>query len=238
MSCWGAGAAGQRGDGESGSAVLATSTPAPELSGSSWRAVSAGLTHTCGIKTDGSLWCWGEGGDGQLGTGSTSQSDVAVRESSNATWLSVDCGDNHTCGIQADGSLWCWGRNDRGQLGNDTRTSSSVPVRENSMKSWKRVSAGSSHTCGIRTDGALWCWGAGAAGQLGDGRAQTDNTIPVQENSASEWTTVVTGASHTCGLKTDRSLWCWGSNGSGQLGTGSVSTSQPEQEQLKALWGP
>src|SRR4051812_32249079 len=88
-----------------------------------WRQVTGGETHTCGIRRDHSLWCWGGNDIGQLGLGDTKDRLVPRRVGTDADWARVEAGFRHTCGIRAGGSLWCWGWNLHGELGlGDTRS--------------------------------------------------------------------------------------------------------------------
>ena len=96
-----------------------------------WVAVSAGLSHTCAIKTDGSLWCWGDNGKGQLGLGEGTSVNHPVPTQvidPAGSWYKVAAGAGHTCGVQTAGSLWCWGDNSKGQLGNGSTVSRSKPI--------------------------------------------------------------------------------------------------------------
>jgi alpha-tubulin suppressor-like RCC1 family protein len=177
--------------------------------------VGAGYFHTCAIKQDGSLWCWGRNNYGQLGDGTYSGKSTPVQIMSSgvfsvALWL------NHTCAVKIDGSLWCWGDNGYGQLGDGTNTSRTTPVQITSGVS--SVALGGYHTCAVKIDGSLWCWGDNGYGQLGDGTNTSKNT-PVQITSGVS--SVALGEYHTCAVKTDGSLWCWGRNNYGQLGDGT-----------------
>jgi alpha-tubulin suppressor-like RCC1 family protein len=92
--------------------------------------VSAGDNHTCGLQANGSLWCWGQNADGQLGTGSNLPSSApATVTALPATWLAVAAGGGHTCAVGGDGTLWCWGRNASGQLGIGSVAPQSLPTR-------------------------------------------------------------------------------------------------------------
>ena len=194
---------------------------------SDWAAVSAGGDHTCAVKTDHTLWCWGNNDSGELGDGgTTTDSAVPVQEHTHASdWAAVSAGGDHTCAVKTDHTLWCWGNNDSGELGDGTTTSSAMPVQEHSHASdWAGVSAavnaGEDYTCAVKTDHTLWCWGYNARGELGDGTT-TDSAVPVREHShASDWAAVSARGDHTCTVKTDHTLWCWGDNGTGELGIG------------------
>ncbi len=71
--------------------------------------VSAGFSHSCGVRSDGSLWCWGANGYGQLGNGTTGGQSIPTRVGDAASWVGVSAGFSHSCGVRSDGSLWCWG---------------------------------------------------------------------------------------------------------------------------------
>jgi len=138
--------------------------------------VAAGGSHTCAIKTDGSLWCWGNNLFGQLGDRTNTDRNTPTQiMPSGAT--SVALGGSHTCAIKTNGSLWCWGANGYGQLGDGTNTAKNSPVQIMSS-GVSSVSLGYNHTCAIKQDGSLWCWGDNYYSQLGDG-TNTDKNTPV-----------------------------------------------------------
>jgi alpha-tubulin suppressor-like RCC1 family protein len=182
--------------------------------------VAAGYAHTCAIKQDGSLWCWGDNRYGQVGNGNFIGSITIPVQIMSSGVVSVAAGGWHTCAIKQDGSLWCWGWNSDGRLGDGTNTSRSTPVQIMSS-GVSSVALGGQHTCAIKIGGSLWCWGGNFYGQLGDGTKANKN-IPVQI-IPSGVVAVALGALHTCAIKTDGSLWCWGHNGFGQLGDGTVT---------------
>ena len=132
-----------------------------------WTAVAAGELHTCGIRVDQTLWCWGRNDLGELGLGTDElELDVPAQVGAD-TWASVSAAGEHTCGVKTDGTGWCWGENATGQLGDgqdpDLRSPGMV------MGAWKVISTGLHHTCGIHADGGLACWGNDEQGELGDG---------------------------------------------------------------------
>lgn len=193
----------------------------------SFTAISTAATHSCSLRSDGALYCWGANDHGQLGLGfSVTELHVPVRVGA-ASWRAIATAESTSCGIQADGSLWCWGEDNCGLVGDggeDTRCESSHPVatpfRTGGAAEWRSVALSQSHACAVRTDGSLWCWGQNSNGELGTG----DNgahAVPTQVGTDGGWDSVSVGQSHTCGLRGGE-LWCWGSNGSGQLGDGGA----------------
>lgn len=199
-----------------------------------WAQVALGGDHACAIKTDGSLWCWGDNWYDQLGSTVNTGTDVAnpvpLRVGTDASWTSVDVGYSSSCGIRADHSLWCWGGNFDGQLGDPANTDFKTPTpgRVGGGATWRAVSVGFRHACAIRTDGTLWCWGADGSGQLGNGTTATSVSTPTQVGTAASWASVGTGDFHTCASRTDGTVWCWGANNMGQLGnTTDIGTATP-----------
>ncbi len=186
-----------------------------------WVDVSGGLYHSLGVKTDGSLWAWGNNGQGQLGTGNYIDINIPVQIGTDLNWKKVSGGESFSAGIRADGTLWSWGQNSNGELGNGTYTDSNIPVQVGTASDWKEISAGDYHCLAIKTDGSLWAWGYNDQGQLGDG-TNMNKFVPVQIGSATNWSKVSGGQLHSLGIKTDGTLWSWGYNEFGQLGDGTL----------------
>ncbi|MCL2083368.1 MAG: InlB B-repeat-containing protein, partial [Oscillospiraceae bacterium] len=185
-------------------------------------AVAAGWDHTVTLKTDGSLWAWGNNASGQLGDGTTAQGAAPVQIGTASDWETMSTGNNYTVAIKADGSLWSWGNNTNGQLGDGTTTSRTAPVRIGAANDWAVVSAGNNHTMALKTDGSLWAWGNNTNGQLGDGTT-TQRTVPVQIGTTNNWASISSGGSYTVAVSSMGSLWAWGNNANGQLGDGTTT---------------
>lgn len=231
LSCWGNNGSGQLGAGNTGSDNLQVEVP-----DGPWQSVSAGIYQTCAIKTDGTLWCWGDNGNGQLGTGNRLAA-FAPTQVSGSGYVQVSSRFLHTCAVKEDGTMWCWGINNNLQLAQESPATLYQPEQV-AVSGWRQVAVGFSHTCGIKQDSSLWCWGANMTGQIGAA------TLPVEDDSRTStplqipgtWTTVSAGATHTCGIMVDGTLWCWGDNSAGQLGLASkISQSSPTSVTVPGL---
>lgn len=192
---------------------------------SQWIAVSAGATHTCAIKADTTLWCWGSNYAGQLGTGDNTDRSTPAAVQAGAGWSAISAGNGFTCGIRI-GYRYCWGLNDNGQLGvgfkdsdgDGVNDSYNVPKhRGGEADNWATVSTGQSHACGVRNSGTGQCWGQNLYGALGLGDTVDRNT-PRTVSGEYVWTSISAGAYHSCGLDSSRHRFCWGVNDSGELG--------------------
>ena len=124
------------------------------------------------------------------------------------TFDAVTVGQTHACGLLAT-SLYCWGDNLAGQLGVGDTSFRTSPTQVDG--SWSSVSAGNLMTCAIRDDDSLWCWGDSERGELGVGEDATTRDTPAQVLEQGPWRQVVAGQYHACGIKSEDSLWCWGS---------------------------
>ena len=175
---WGRNANGQLGD----NTTTDRSSPVQTVSaGTNWKFVAGSGYHITAIKTDGTLWTWGNNNNGQLGDNTiTHRSSPVQTVSAGTNWKMVSSGFYHTAAIKTDGTLWTWGCNIFGELGDNTRISRSSPVQTVSAgTNWKQVAGTSVHTAAIKTDGTLWTWGRNANGQLGD-NTTIDRSSPVQ----------------------------------------------------------
>lgn len=226
--CWGDDSAGQLGDG--GSSLQ--DTPVHVTGGApQWSSVSAGTSHTCGVGTDHSLWCWGDNTEGQLGIGSTKSSNVPTQVAG-MTWAAVSVGGVHTCATRIDQSLWCWGDNVHGELGIGSMQNQTSPVLVD-KKSWSQVSSGVTHTCalsiGHKTARLVWCWG--------DSGVSTSITPMKVDKRVKSWVSVSAGDDETCGTRSNQQIYCWGTNSYGQLGQGDTKTHQkPTQVTFRLGW--
>ena len=173
IACWGAGTAGQLGNGASADSATPVAVALPKSVGGVGQ-IAAGWESTCVVASDAAapgtqrVWCWGGNGSGQLGDGTATASAVPVKAAIPATQeaAQVSVGADHACAVMQDHSAWCWGANASGQLGDGTTTASSTPVQVKGLKA-VLIAAGAGHTCASTTAGRLVCWGTNAQGQLG-----------------------------------------------------------------------
>jgi len=237
LHCWGRNDSGEFGNGTERSS-FETATPGRVAGTTRWLSVSGGNGHSCGVRADHTLWCWGNNYAGVLGVGGNVPLAMApVRVGAATNWAQVFAGFEHTCGVRTSGALYCWGDNTAGQLGNGTTTDRSTPTRVGTATGWLRVTGGYDHTCAVRTTGTLYCWGSNADGQLGVGT--TDNkphSTPVRVGTATGWSAVAAGYSYNCAVRTTGTLYCWGSNFAGQLGNGTT-TARPAPTRVGTATG-
>ena len=218
---WGSNNRGQLG------ANLATnvsrSSPATTAgAGANWRQVAACTYATFAIKTDGTLWAWGNNNGGQLGDNTIVNKSSPVTTAGGGTnWKQVACAYNHTTAIKTDGTLWTWGGNAFGQLGDNTTTPRSSPATTaGAGTDWKQVACGSFYTAAVKTDGTLWTWGGNSSGQLGANLTTTvSRSSPgTTAGGGTNWKQVACGYRTASAVKADGTLWTWGRNDLGQLG--------------------
>ena len=218
---WGSNSYGQLGD----NTTTNRSTPVTTFAGgTNWKQVFCRGRHTAAIKTDGSLWTWGNGGEGRLGNFSTTNRSTPVTTFAGGNnWKQVTCGFNQTAAIKTDGTLWIWGSADSGRLGHNNNTDRSTPVTTFAGgTNWKQVASGAQHSAAVKTDGTLWVWGRGNEGQTGTNGSDTN--VPVTTFAGgNNWKQVACGFDHQIAIKTDGSLWGWGRNNRAEIGTNDVT---------------
>lgn len=219
--CWGNNTVGEVGDGTTNQ----RDTPVGVVGlGSGVSAVEAGLAHTCGLSTDGSVRCWGSNDGGQLGDGTTKNRWTPVDVDGLSSGVeAIAVGSNHSCALTTSGGVKCWGHNESGQLGDGSTTNRHLPVDVIGLGSGvAAISAGAQHTCALTTSGAVECWGANFTGQLGD-NTTTDSSTPVDVIGLSSGVAAISaGGGHTCAVTTAGGAKCWGANAAGQLGDGTT----------------
>jgi alpha-tubulin suppressor-like RCC1 family protein len=178
-------------------------------------AITAGDHHTCAIKNNGNVYCWGLNNTGQVGTGGTTCSGVACVNRPRLVMVArkVDAGADHTCALDLNGAAYCWGNSNYGQLGNGNYGYQPQPIPVGGGLVFSSISAGQFSTCGT-TAGGMFCWGAIMNGLYGQ-------PLPSLVFSFNGYQSVDVGYNHACALYVVgswREADCWGVNRSGQVG--------------------
>ncbi|MCZ7683004.1 MAG: hypothetical protein M5U28_31030 [Sandaracinaceae bacterium] len=215
-----------------------------------WTAIAAGDYHSLAIAGDGSLWAWGDNEWGQLGVATTEtcvspRSDdferpcttTPLRVGGATDWTAIAAGEGHSVALRADGSLWSWGRSTSGEVG-VAGVDVPTPTRIGADSTWTAIAAGESHSMALRADGTAWVWGNGGYGQIGDGSlGSRTSPTEVPTGSSATWTAVAAGGNACMGLRSDGTIWAWGRNLAGQLGTGDTGDLLvPTQIGADAAW--
>lgn len=219
---WGLNYYGQLGDGTDTNRL----TPTLISSDSNWVSISTGLSQCHAIKSDGTLWAWGRNGSGNLGDSSYYNRYTPIQIGTENTWVNLIAGNESTFGLKSNGSLWGWGWNRNGCIGYGvvSETNQLIPARIGTDNKWINISFSPSsfHSLGIKANGTFWSWGQNYFGQLGKGDT-SDRYSPSQIGNNRNWANIVTGGSHSIGLKSNRKQFCaTGYNSYGQLGDGTT----------------
>jgi len=227
VACWGSGSNGKLGNGGTSDSLTPTLTSSLGP-GRTAVAISAGSGHTCAILDNGSVSCWGSGGNGALGNGGTSNSLTPTLTSSlgiGRTAVAISAGGAYTCALLDNGSVSCWGSGSNGKLGNGGTSNSLTPTLTSSFGSGRTavaIEVGTVHACAILDNASVSCWGKGTQGQLGNASTSDSLTPTLTSSLGSGRTAVALSADekHTCAILDNGSVSCWGYAGSGALGNG------------------
>lgn len=207
-----------------------------------WKMVSAGMFGNIAIKNDGTLWGWGANYSGEIGTGDTTNVPVPTQIGTDTNWIYVSLRAEYTAAIKADGTLWTWGNNNYLQLGHSLAQNFYAPTQMGTDTDWKMASVSLYATFGIKTNGTLWAWGTNGSGIFGNGAPPSvgeegySSFNPVQIGSDTDWDFVSPGASHVAAIKSNGTLWTWGSNEKGILGNGLTTDSYFPAQVGTATW--
>jgi alpha-tubulin suppressor-like RCC1 family protein len=211
--CWGWNPYGQLGNGTINNVNTAPVT-VTGLTGVT--AIAAGFGHTCALRNDGTVACWGWNGSGQLGDGTTTDKITPVVVPGLSGVTAIATGASHSCALLATGGERCWGRNVYGQLGDGTSINRSSPVTVPGVSGVTAITAGWEHSCSVLATGVAMCWGNSASGSLPAAVPGLTGVVGIAAGH------------HTCARLGNGTVDCWGNNGSGELGDGTtVSRTTP-----------
>lgn len=198
-----------------------------------WVNIAVGGSATLALKSDGTIWAWGENNYGQLGDGSMAREQASpVRSVPGHDWKQVATSGIHSVALKRDGTLWSWGNNWAGQLGDGTANNSRVAVRVGSSTNWTKIWANLIQNVGQQADGSLWFWGWDYS------RTQQGSSIPVPTRVSPDtnWVDAGLGECMVFGVKSDGTLWAWGRKAHLYTGTDTKAESSPAQVGADGDW--
>ncbi len=258
VACWGANDYGQLGNGTTSTGATRLPQTVQGLTGAV--SVCAGLTHSCAVRGDGTVWCWGRNIDfncnppnrtyySRLGNNpppsdTTTWSTTPVQAVGITTAVQVACSHDATCARLLDGTIQCWGFDYWGQLGDGglapgtgctgiTGTlAPGAPV--SGINTAVRVAMMHNHVCALLDNGSVRCWGTNTYGQLGSGGTDPTN-VPLVVQNLSDAVGVTVGDGHACAPRSTGAVACWGLNNLGQLGNGTTSGVTPNSAPVAVL---
>lgn len=229
--CWGSNQYGQLGVPTVASCAEVETCARQPLAvggGHTFTKIAAGITHTCALTAAGAAWCWGGGYSGGnagfLGAGALQQSVNPVRVTADSAFVAIDVGAANSCALTASGQAWCWGQNGYGEVGDSSRVARLVPVPVRTTARYQQIALGLEHSCAVQLNGVASCWGHNRWGQLGTGEVPGNSfglvaVVPARVVGSVTYRELAAGEGHSCGIRTDDVLECWGANGNaGQLG--------------------
>jgi alpha-tubulin suppressor-like RCC1 family protein len=229
--CWGDNSYSQLGLGAGASTTLPTPTPTRVDPATTWSQVCTAEQFTCALATDGRVWCWGSNVEGRLGSNpATIASSNVPRVVQGLTGITqISCTGYFACARNQAGRIHCWGSNGEGDLGRGFRAPydyryAPAEALLPSASSFQSVSVGQAHACALSNNQELFCWGRNSQGQVAQpvGTSETIAT-PVQVAPTGwKWTSVSAGLKHTCAVRDDGTLWCWGGSNNATTPAGSV----------------
>lgn len=241
---WGYNEYGGLGDGTN----VSKSVPVQVINLDTIIAISGSVDHTIALKSDGTVWAWGYNAAGELGDGTFENRNTPVQVKGLDHIKSISGG---SFAIKDDGTVWTWGMtlisdkdgyiDNNGSVSRCQALSKPTPFQIPSISNVVGIDADNMHAIFIKDDGTVWCWGYDAYGQLGNGGISWNNwmykAVPVQAKGLSDIKQVVACPSSSIALKKDGTVWIWGSNGGGQLGTGDTGGVEPVPIKVKGLDG-
>jgi len=223
---WGTNSYGQAGNGVADGLVYGLTQIG---SASDWLSFDGGISiGVFAIKTNGSLWYWGDNYLGMLGTGEVdSLVHVPTQIGTDTNWIRIASGGG-VVGLKASGTLWFWGANLFGYNGSGTTDDTIHEITQiSSYSNWESIVANGQKggVIGLKSDGTLWFWGTNLVGESGSGSADGYIYTISQIGSDSDWVAVSPGQGMgVVGIKANGSIWFWGTNENGERGGGTANS--------------
>jgi alpha-tubulin suppressor-like RCC1 family protein len=220
---WGLNNTGQVGNGLSTCTFcppIYQTTPLQIGSDNDWKQISAGANFSGAIKFNGTLWCWGDNTANFVNNG-LPLNNTPIQIGTDTSWSQLDFGNySHLLALKTDGTIWSWGYD----ITTDTPfVVIPIPSQIGTNNYWTDISAGADHDLAIKNDGTVWSWGRNYIGQMGNGNVGGVQTLPqmILSSINNNFIKISGGMEFSSGIKSDGTLWAWGSNGLGQMGIGN-----------------
>jgi YD repeat-containing protein len=256
---WGDSCVGQPGNGTNTGTCYPGANPAQTTSFGSVASVAAASYHAVALRTDGTVWGWGDDEYGTVGAGGSGDVDCGsgpcvlrpVQAQTTGTFIAVGAGYLDSYALRSDGTAWAWGDNGNGELGIGTFTGpdtcyelgypeqcSKTPVQVSGLTGVSAVAGGAYFSMALKSNGTVWTWGHGDEGELGNGTTGRSST-PVQVSNLSNAIAIapLSGGSTAAALRGDGTVWTWGYGGDGELGNGTTGQINPTPVQVSNLGG-
>jgi len=209
------------------------------ISAQCFETLTFGGTHTVGQKADGTLWGWGLGSWGALLTTNNVEPNP-VQLGTNTDWNKVSNGTKNSFVIKNDGTLWGCGSNELGSLGNNSSNQLFTSFQQiTTTNNWVKVSASNQYTMALKSDGTVWAWGRNDNYQLGNAPANLSQLSPLQVGTDTDWVEIASGTNSTSfAIKSNGTIWGWGSNVSSIIvfGSSTYTVSTPTQVGTATDW--
>lgn len=214
--CWGIA------DGVGDGSGVDQHSPSPVAGGLLLTSISAGYEYSCGLTAGGTAYCWGQNGYGQIGDSTLTSRPTPVVVSGGLSFQTITAGAAHTCGLTVDGAAYCWGLNDYGELGDGTTGRRVSPVAVQGGLTFQQIVPSLYHTCGLTVAGDVYCWGGlSLDGFVASGAPPVLAPTKIGGGNTFRKISPGPGSTHMCAIATSGQAYCWGSNGSGELGDGT-----------------
>jgi len=237
--CWGQNGFGEIGTGGANPMDVFHPTAIKNTDGGTDVAHSA--HSSCMRYKDWSISCTGWNHDGELANGLVGGSQTAFMPIvKKGPWVSVSNGGLSMCAIDNALQPWCWGNNALGELGDGTKFGTNVPIAVKNVPQVWQVAGNLDHTCALLVGGGVDCWGVNDSGQIGDGTNAPERLQPTPVKGLDKVVSIAAGEYFSCALKYDGTVWCWGTNGRGELGNANagISSSVPVQVPIPVIATP
>ncbi|MDQ6791601.1 MAG: hypothetical protein M3075_13280 [Candidatus Dormibacteraeota bacterium] len=221
---------GLNSDGELGNGTVTRysglSMPVQAMNLDSVVAIAGGDQHSLALKSDGTVWAWGNDGWGQLGNGSYARSTTPLQVSGLSGMTAIAAGSLHNLAVKSDGTVWAWGFNYYGQVGNRTSGGNVLsPAQVKGLAGVVAVAAGGYTSYALKSDHSVWAWGYDGQGELGNGTSDENaHSSPTRVRSLSTAIAIGAGVEHALAVLAGGSVFAWGDNQTSELGATITTT--------------